>query len=769
MRSLLPIAPQFIGMPEQQRNEKAAEWLLKKAVPVVLASGAGGLVSLISTSNWLQVPVGAGILGGGTILYALVEPTLKKIKKGADQIGEASATAAEKTAQNAIAKATGVDAKYLEAQKLDCQTDRCQGIMQSYVPLLEEIFVDLTLDTGAIAAGWQTLQGQEREQLSHLQSRHFKIWHLLKQAEQQPLFRQMAIVAWGGFGKTTLLKHIAYIYSSQQQQRYGVSARVPVLLSLGDCWKKCLATQELTGAAAQLGHVIEMYHVARLPGGGEVKLPPDWAKNLLKQGKMLVLLDGLDEVPKDKQAVIATWINQQMQQYSKSASIFILTSRPKAYRQQAETNRLEMRMTLWVEPFDLTQQRQFVQQCYLYQERYANNGRDGADVRAAANEAAEELLSQIQARPEIQDLASIPLLLNMITAFHRLNPTAKLPDRRVELYQGICDLQLKHRPGAKALETLLIESDAQKILQRLALEMLLNGREKSIDRTTLRRRLAAHLQAENETAEAQQFLDAVVQISELLVEKDADTYEFAHWSFQEYLAAREILQQQQESLLYERFTDLEWKPTLLLYAAQVKNPSSLIQAMLDRGAADLAYACLPETTKQIPPALTAAIEQLRQTVETSRYAALEAMMQAGQWREADQETYRLMITTVGKEEGQWFDRKDLENFPCEDLLILDRLWVQYSNGKFGFSVQKKIYAECGATLDGKYPSDEIWEKFGDRVGWRKDNHWVSSTDLKYDPLNSLIGELPRGLVGWGLLGVWVGWLVLFSRVETCKL
>ncbi len=134
--------------------------------------------------------------------------------------------------------------------------------------------------------------------------------------------------------------------------------------------------------------------------------------------------------------------------------------------------------------------------------------------------------------------------------------------------------------------------------------------------------------------------------------------------------------------------------------------------------------------------------QLRHFRVPEKYHTLADLLATGQWREADEETYRLMITTVGKEEGQWFNNKDLKNFPCEDLLILDRLWVQYSNGKFGFSVQKKIYVECGARLDGKYPSDKIWEKFGDRVGWRKDNNWVSSSDLQHDPRISLRGELP---------------------------
>jgi hypothetical protein len=81
--------------------------------------------------------------------------------------------------------------------------------------------------------------------------------------------------------------------------------------------------------------------------------------------------------------------------------------------------------------------------------------------------------------------------------------------------------------------------------------------------------------------------------------------------------------------------------------------------------------------------------------------------------------------------------------------------VSYSNGHFGFSVQKRIYVECGATLDGNYPGNEVWEKFGDRVGWRKDGDWLLYSD--FDPsFSSPHGIFPVFL--WWCLGVELtGW------------
>ena len=60
-----------------------------------------------------------------------------------------------------------------------------------------------------------------------------------------------------------------------------------------------------------------------------------------------------------------------------------------------------------------------------------------------------------------------------------------------------------------------------------------------------------------------EFLDQVVQVSELVVEQE-DEYEFAHLSFQEYLAA-EVARSKRESLLYEKLGEDWWKQVILLY------------------------------------------------------------------------------------------------------------------------------------------------------------------------------------------------------------
>ena len=107
---------------------------------------------------------------------------------------------------------------------------------------------------------------------------------------------------------------------------------------------------------------------------------------------------------------------------------------------------------------------------------------------------------------------------------------------------------------------------------------------------------------------------------------------------------------------------------------------------------------------------------LKEKVQSSWYQKLEELLKNQRWKEADDETYRLMITTVGKEEGQWFESEELLNFPGEVLLSIDRLWVKYSEGRFGFSVQKKLYLECGGVADGQ-EHQRAWKNFCNTNGW----------------------------------------------------
>jgi serine/threonine-protein kinase len=144
------------------------------------------------------------------------------------------------------------------------------------------------------------------------------------------------------------------------------------------------------------------------------------------------------------------------------------------------------------------------------------------------------------------------------------------------------------------------------------------------------------------------------------------------------------------------------------------------------------------------------------------YTKLRDLLVAKNWKEADLETEKRMREVAGKESQGYLNIKDMENFPCQDLGTIDILWVKYSYGKFGFSVQKQIYQDLGGTKDY---DKKVWESFGDKVGWRKGGSWLSYSDLNFED-NHYMGHLPaceifkgRGRRGYSFL----------SRAETCNI
>lgn len=151
------------------------------------------------------------------------------------------------------------------------------------------------------------------------------------------------------------------------------------------------------------------------------------------------------------------------------------------------------------------------------------------------------------------------------------------------------------------------------------------------------------------------------------------------------------------------------------------------------------------------------------------YTKLRKLLATGEWKEADRETTNIILQVIGKDFWWKVTTSDVDNFPCDDLRTINQLWVKYSKGKFGFSVQKKIYIdELGGTRNY---NREIWQEFCDRVGWRKAGKWLIYSNLTFELLDTTPrGHLPRNVVV-GISTVSEGWKVfsLVQRLVTCKI
>ena len=121
------------------------------------------------------------------------------------------------------------------------------------------------------------------------------------------------------------------------------------------------------------------------------------------------------------------------------------------------------------------------------------------------------------------------------------------------------------------------------------------------------------------------------------------------------------------------------------------------------------------------------------------YSRLRDLLVAKKWREADEETDKRMLEVAGRESEGWLRDSDIKKFPCQDLATIDKLWVKYSSGKFGFSVQKQIYQSLGGTNEW---DEKVWTAFGDQVGWRKRGCWLNYDEI-FDETSHCVGLLPH--------------------------
>ncbi len=125
-------------------------------------------------------------------------------------------------------------------------------------------------------------------------------------------------------------------------------------------------------------------------------------------------------------------------------------------------------------------------------------------------------------------------------------------------------------------------------------------------------------------------------------------------------------------------------------------------------------------------------ENLILVADIYRFQPLQKLLADGNFREADQETIRVILGITQQPDLESITPNDVRQLPCNELQVIDKLWANYSQGKFGFSAQSRIYQSVGGSLDTTITQDNsIIEKFGKTVGWRKDNKWQKCDELDY--------------------------------------
>ena len=147
-----------------------------------------------------------------------------------------------------------------------------------------------------------------------------------------------------------------------------------------------------------------------------------------------------------------------------------------------------------------------------------------------------------------------------------------------------------------------------------------------------------------------------------------------------------------------------------------------------------------------------------ESLKTHLLDELDYLMQENRWKDADLKNWQFILVSAKREKQRYLEINDVKNFQCQDLKAVDKLWVKNSQGKFGYSVQKRIWKETGNSLDFDWEkgtftklNEEGYNSFVERVGWKKDKeeggNWIRYDELplweeKDLTTHKYIGTLP---------------------------
>ncbi|WP_088892661.1 GUN4 domain-containing protein [Leptolyngbya ohadii] len=116
------------------------------------------------------------------------------------------------------------------------------------------------------------------------------------------------------------------------------------------------------------------------------------------------------------------------------------------------------------------------------------------------------------------------------------------------------------------------------------------------------------------------------------------------------------------------------------------------------------------------------------------YSQLQTLLAEQQFEAADRLTLEKLCELAGPlaVQRKWLYFTEVEKFPITDLKTIDTLWRVYSEGKFGYSVQREIW--LGVSKN--------WEKLWFQIGWKNGNSWTRYPQEFTWNLSAPRGHLP---------------------------
>jgi formylglycine-generating enzyme required for sulfatase activity len=263
----------------------------------------------------------------------------------------------------------------------------------------------------------------------------------------------------------------------------------------------------------------------------------------LDRGDVLIVLDGLDEVPVEQRERVRLMIAALARLHRRVQRV-IVTCRVRSYTDAVRLANFDVHQ---LAPFDEEKIGNFCQAWYLSQVAQGHFKQEAA-VERSRN------LSEAAQRQNLAELARNPMLLTTMAIIHQKE--VGLPDERVKLYQQAVDVLMRRWQRARALSThpavealLGDERKLRLVLERLAFAA--HHKRGAQEADLPRSELLVLLEDKDllgDVGAASAFLAYVDHRAGLLVGKGGDEagdrplhYSFPHRTFQEYLAGCYLL------------------------------------------------------------------------------------------------------------------------------------------------------------------------------------------------------------------------------------
>jgi hypothetical protein len=371
------------------------------------------------------------------------------------------------------------------------------------------------------------------------------------------------------------------------------------------------------------------------------EMPPGWVHGLLREGRALVLVDGVDELREGvRRDTARDWLLELVAAFPEAR--YVVTSRPAAVtdRWLAGTGQGEDFTTIELQPMSQSDMRAFVRRWHdaMSQEIADAEERDQLDGDERA------LLTVIEADRHLRALAVNPLLCALLCALNR-ERSRDLPRDRMEVYAAALEMLLGRRDRARQITSPMdLTLTAQTILlQDLAFWLLRNGwSDAPMERVKEQIARSRH-NLPRVDATPWSLLRYLLERSGLLREPTAGRVDFIHRTFQEYLAGKAAVEGDEIGFLVANALDDQWREVVIMAAghAQPKQRDELLDRLLHPSRHDIlgesrdrlaliAIACL-QTAPQISPDQHAEIEQLtRELIPPKSVDAAESLAAAGE-------------------------------------------------------------------------------------------------------------------------------------------